>query len=83
MANRNYNKGVRKERKIVNQAKALGYYASRNAGSHGIWDVTIVDVKLKKIRFLQVKPENYTGADRLIEEFIELNGTFDVTFEVV
>lgn len=37
--NRNYNRGVAFERKIIEQLKQKGYRAARSAGSHGCFDV--------------------------------------------
>lgn len=42
MPNRNYQRGVRFERQLVNELKALGCVASRTAGSHGKFDVVAV-----------------------------------------
>ena len=42
MPNRNYNRGVRYERQLVNALKACGAEAARTAGSHGRYDVVAV-----------------------------------------
>ena len=49
--NKNYLKGVRKERKIVNIARNEGKLAFRSAGSHSPIDVFILDKKVFKPYF--------------------------------
>lgn len=38
--NKNYQRGTRFERELVNALKACGAHACRSAGSHGTWDVS-------------------------------------------
>ncbi len=40
MANNSYLRGVRLERLFVHLGKQHGWDTARNAGSHGVWDVT-------------------------------------------
>jgi len=82
--NRNYNKGARKERKLVNLAKENGFAATRSAGSHGIWDVVIVDHILKRIKLVQCKPNDFSelNTNRLLEKYKYLNGFYKVEFVV-
>ena len=40
--NKNYQRGVRFERELVNVLKAAGCRVTRSAGSHGCWDVCAV-----------------------------------------
>ena len=42
MPNKNYNRGVRFERELVNVLKAAGCEVTRSAGSKGRWDVCAV-----------------------------------------
>ena len=79
-----YQKGVRLERAIVNNARADGCIAFRSAGSHSPIDVCIIDVKKKKIAFIQSKAGQFDEykARKLEEEFVELNGQFEVIFRV-
>ena len=53
MTNKNYNRGVEKERLAIEQLETVGYKAMRTAGSHGIFDV--VALGMTGIRFIQVK----------------------------
>ena len=53
MTNKNYIKGVRKERLYVNRARKLGLIAFRSAGSHSPIDVIVIDVSNKRILMLQ------------------------------
>jgi hypothetical protein len=39
--NKHYQKGVRFERTLLLAAKRLGCEATRSAGSHGKWDITV------------------------------------------
>ncbi len=85
MPNRNYLKGVRKERKIVNEARERGLISFRSAGSHSPIDVCIIDKLARVIRFVQCKPDDFSSSktfDLLLEQQ-DLNGKFDVSFEVV
>jgi len=83
--NKNYQKGVRKERKIVNEARDKGFISFRSAGSHSPIDVCIIDKKGKIIEFVQAKPKDMS---QKLKEHIEagqvdLNGNFLVSFKVL
>ena len=41
MPNPAYQKGVRFEREVVTAFRKIGCQATRSAGSHGVWDVTV------------------------------------------
>jgi len=88
MPNKNYIKGVRKERAFVNEAREMGMIAFRSAGSHSPVDVCIIDVINKKIEFLQCKPDNFSEKDRekiflKCENLKFLKGEFKVSFNIV
>lgn len=55
MPNKNYRRGADKERRLVNDFKALGMLAFRSAGSHSPIDVFALDPKEKKIYLVQCK----------------------------
>jgi len=79
MPNKNYQKGARKERKIVNAAREEGKIAFRSAGSHSIVDVCVIDMKNRKILFIQSKSKRLSAKEK--EEYKELEkmtGTFEV-----
>jgi len=84
MPNKNYQKGARKERQIVNEARAKGLLAWRSAGSKTPCDVTIVDVQNKEIRLIQSKNKKYISPKekRGYEEFLALGGTYKVETEI-
>ena len=84
MPSRNYLKGIRKERKFVNEARKLGFIAFRSAGSHSPIDVCIIDLENRKIEFIQCKPDNYSENSKLkLEEaLMKLNHFFEVSFKV-
>lgn len=42
MKRTNYNRGVEIEHKAVKEFRNVGYLAQRTAGSHSLWDVTVV-----------------------------------------
>lgn len=86
MPNPNYIKGVLKERDIVNKAREEGLIAFRSAGSHSPIDVCIIDIKLRRVKFIQCKPENFPESKKkkLEQEFEELNNhIFSCFFEVI
>lgn len=82
--NRNYQKGVRLERKIVNEARADGCISFRSAGSHSPFDVVIVDLKLRKIAFVQCKSGQWDEykMNKLEDKWCVNDGPFDVIFRV-
>jgi len=49
----NYKRGQKTEERACQELERVGYYASRSAGSHGIWDV--VAVGPTGIRLIQCK----------------------------
>lgn len=84
MPNKNYVKGVRKERQIVNQARADGLVAFRSAGSHSPIDVCIIDIMGRQINFIQCKPDTISKIKKwkIEQELKELNDVFKVNFQV-
>ena len=86
MPNRNYVKGRRKEYKVVNKLKSLGFpIAFRSAGSHNPIDVVGIDILHKEIHLYQSKPKNFSKSLQLhlLEQWAGLNNKFDVTFKIV
>lgn len=85
MPNRNYLKGVRKERKYVAIAHSNGWIGFRSAGSHSCIDVVMIDPKNKIIYLLQCKPDSMSqnAKNKILEENKDLQGSFTVTFQVV
>ena len=81
----NYEKGRRKEYKVIHEAKAKGHLAFRSAGSHSPVDVVDMDINERIIRFVQCKPDSISGKARqkLLDENSQINGVFEVKFEVV
>ena len=55
MPNNAYLRSTKREREIVNKARAQGLDAGRTAGSHSPWDVYIWDKKDRVMRLVQVK----------------------------
>lgn len=83
--NKHYQSGRHKEYKIANQMRDEGYdIAQRSAGSHSPVDLWCVNIKEKKIKLIQCKPDTMPMKQirRLLEENEGLNGTFEVEFEV-
>ena len=81
MPNPQYIKGIRFERKLVNEAKEDGYTAFRTAGSHSPIDVCIIDEILKEIRFIQCK---HTKRKQIkLKKDFEKSGLYLVKFEVI
>ena len=84
MPNANYIKGVRKERKIVNEAREQGLISFRSAGCHSPIDVVIINNKLRIIKLIQCKPDSMSNPKRLklMEQLGKLNGVYQVWTEV-
>ena len=84
MPNPNYVKGVKKERAIVNQARAEGKIAFRSAGSHSPVDVVIIDYFSKTIKLIQCKPDNFSHKKVIALEtrYASIDGIYKVIFEV-
>lgn len=85
MPNKNYQKGARFERKIVNDEREKGKIAYRSAGSHSKIDVTIIDIEKKEIKLLQCKKykKKISGKER--QEILDLkkyDGDYKVIFRL-
>jgi len=86
MPNKNYIKGRRKEYKIVHNLKDKGWdIAQRTANSRSPFDVIAINIKEKKIRLIQSKPDdmNATRQQKIRDDNKELNGEFNVSFSVI
>jgi Holliday junction resolvase len=80
-----YEKGRRKEYKIVNLFKSWGYnVAQRTAGSHSPFDVIAINSKEKVIKLVQCKPDTMPMSKirKILKENENLEGDFKVEFEV-
>ena len=85
MPNKNYIKGRRKEYKICDELRTLGFdIVQRTAGSHSPIDIIAINIKDKKIIFTQSKPDSYSTkeANKIIDEFKYLNGLFMCEFKL-
>jgi Holliday junction resolvase len=83
MPNKQYEKGARFERKLVNEAREKGLIAARTAGSHSPIDLFTIDVKRREIAFIQAK-KGKSGLSRAqVEEFENMSNEYMVKFEVV
>ena len=83
--NKNYQKGRRKEYKIVKELREKGFYiAQRTAGSHSEVDVLGVDTENMEILLIQAKPNSMSENQKkkIIEKNKKLNGLFKVSFLV-
>lgn len=81
----NYNRGRAKEYYNKQKLEKQGYIVIRASGSHGFADLVAVDLKNKKIRFIQAKPRKMSdnAKAKLEEEHKAMNDEFLCTFEVV
>ena len=86
MGNKNYLKGVRKERKIMKELREQGFdIAHRTAGSHSPIDVFAINRTTRRIIFIQSKPDDYpeSQAKKIKEALDYLNwGVWRVSFEL-
>ena len=87
MANKNYEKGVRKERKLKQELERAGWIVLRTAGSHGFADLIAMDKVTRKIKFIQVKPDDFSAAEKekLLKQydFFKHHPVFLVGFEII
>ncbi|MEX2017019.1 MAG: hypothetical protein WD876_00930 [Candidatus Pacearchaeota archaeon] len=85
MPNKNYQQGRRKEYKIVDELRKLGFdIVQRTAGSHSPIDIIAINKKERKIVFTQSKPNSFSEEKikQLEKEFDYLNGLFMCEFKV-
>lgn len=76
-----YKKGVRKEYKICKELRDEGYnIVQRSAGSHSPIDIWAVDYEKKEILLVQSKLSG--SSEKYKEEEKNLNGSFNVRFQV-
>jgi len=77
-----YRKGVERERKLVNEARARGLISFRSAASKSPIDVITIDIDKKEIELIQSKVGMSEVSKRHLEEkFIKLNGVYIVRFK--
>lgn len=84
MSNRNYEKGRRKEYKLKKHFEKFGWIILRTAGSHGFADLIMINRDSKQVRFVQVKPKNFSQKERvrLEQKYKWLNDRFQCCFSV-
>ena len=80
----NYKRGRAKEYRIVNQLKTQHQIVQRTAGSHSPIDIIAIDTKGKRIRLIQSKLGEFSERNKkkILEENQNLNGNYEVSFEV-
>jgi len=87
MALTNYQKGRDKEYRLKRKLEREGFTVLRTAGSHGFADLIAIDYRSRRIRFIQVKPDNFSKAaeKKLMEEHKEFkyNPVFVTSYEVL
>lgn len=70
MPNHNYEAGRRFEYERLNHYRDLGYCALRTAGSHGKYDLVIVDSERSLVTLIQCKVvQNLSTGKRLMDDF--------------
>ena len=77
-----YRKGVRFERQIVREAKAVDNLAFRSAGSHSPVDVFILDDVNKIVYLIQCKHTKHSQK-KLKEKFEKTEGGYTVIWKVL
>ena len=85
MAQTNYERGVEKERLILETAESLGYQAAmRTAGSHGPFDVILLSpLGVRLIQVKRCKKFSQSGFDKdreKIQELVKPKGS--ISFEI-
>ena len=83
--NKNYLKGVRKERKIKKEYENKGWVVLRTAGSHGFADLICVKHNPPYVLFIQCKPDNYSEkeSEKILEKYKSVNGSKFVMYKVL
>ena len=78
----NYEKGRRKEWKIMKELESKGWICLRTAHSQGFADIIAISRKLKRVIFIQSKPKTLSQAirTRLNALYRWINGYFGVEF---
>ena len=84
MPNRNYIKGVKKERKIVNAFREMGMLAFRSAGSHSPIDVFCIDRTDKIVHLIQCKPDSMSEKtkNKILEKLKQYEGEYTIKVSV-
>ena len=82
MVNKNYQKGTRFERKLVNEARAKKCIAFRSAGSHSPIDVVVIDTKNKRIWFHQCKKGKHNLTKKMKKDFENLSDEYIAIFNI-
>ena len=84
MPNKNYLRGVKFERDLVNKARAQGLISGRMAGSHSPYDLYIIDAKLEHVMFIQCKTKK-AKKEKISEKWVQMSPPMaaQVTFEKV
>jgi hypothetical protein len=85
MPNKNYINGRRKEYAVMHKFKDLGMISFRSAGSHSPIDVIGIDTEKHIIKLIQCKPKDMSQnqKDLILEANKAMQGTFEVSFEVI
>jgi len=83
MVNKNYQKGTRYERKLVNESREEGKIAFRSAGSHSPIDVVIIDTKNMKIWLYQCKKGKHNLTKKMVEKFKQQSDLYVAVFDVM
>lgn len=83
MPNKQYEKGARFERDIVNKARAEGKWAARTASSKSKIDCFTIDFKNKIIEFIQAKTGKSKMTKKQTEEFEGKSDEYLVKFRVM
>lgn len=83
--NKNYQKGIRLERNIVNLARSKNMIALRSAGSHSPVDCVIIDQKRKIMYIIQAKAKKdaQQALKRKLEPFFNLTDEYLCKFMLV
>ena len=80
-----YRRGARKEYKVMQKLRSEGWYCVRNAGSHGLWDITAFHPGKKEIKIIQVKNGKIGSAaiEKIKNELSYYIGNYHCDSEVI
>ncbi|MCK9371342.1 hypothetical protein M0R04_15620 [Candidatus Dojkabacteria bacterium] len=84
MPNKNYIKGVKKERKIVNEFRDMGFLSFRSAGSHSKIDVFCLNHYDMVIHLIQCKPDSMSNKkkQKLLDDLKKYEGFYTVKVSI-
>ena len=79
------NRGINREWAMARKLRAQGKIVIRSSGSHGAYDLVVIDREARTIQFLQLKGKTFSVSKekKLRDENDWLNASFNCEFRLV